>query len=133
MIKGSCLCGGIRFEVDGVIAMSRYCHCENCRKFSGTAQAAWGLVNAADFRQISDNTSVTKYDAGSGSLRTFCASCGSPLWFEPKNMPAYLGVALGAIDEGDVSAPDVHLWVCSSPDWETIEGDLPQHDTMPQS
>lgn len=48
-------------------------------------------------------------------------------------MPAYLGVALGAIDKGDVSAPDVHLWVRSSPDWETIEGDLPQHDTVPQS
>ena len=133
MIRGSCLCGGIKFEIDGAVVMSRYCHCVNCRKFSGTAQAAWGLANAAEFRQTASDTDVSKYDAGSGSLRTFCSSCGSPLWFEPQDMPAFRGVALGAIDEGDVSAPEVHLWVRSSPQWETIEGDLPCHDTIPQS
>lgn len=132
MIRGSCLCGGIKFEIDGAVMMSRYCHCKNCRKFSGTAQAAWGLVNAADFKQTVSDSALKKFDAGSGSLRTFCSSCGSSLWFEPQNMPDFLGIALGAIDEGEVSAPEAHLWVGSSPDWESIEGDLPQYDTIQQ-
>ncbi|MGK0223112.1 MAG: hypothetical protein ACI9ON_002355 [Limisphaerales bacterium] len=133
MIKGSCLCGGVKFEIDGSVVMSRYCHCENCRKFSGTAQAAWGLANTTEFRQTTADAHETKFDAGSGSTRTFCASCGSPLWFEPKDMPAFMGIALGAIDEGDVEPPGFHLWVRSSPDWETIEGTLPQHETIPES
>lgn len=131
MIKGSCLCGGIKFEIDGEVTMSRYCHCENCRKFSGTAQAAWGLAQSAQFVQTKGDATVSKFDAGSGSLRSFCANCGAPLWFEPKTMPAFMGIALGAIDEGDVSAPQAHLWVQSSPAWEIIEGDLPRHQTTP--
>jgi len=126
VIKGGCLCGGIRFELDGSVTMCRYCHCTNCRKFSGTANAAWGLANAVEFKQTVTNTEVMKFDAGLGSLRTFCSVCGSPLWFHPKDMPEFIGIALGAIDEGEVSPPGVHLWVRSSPAWETIEGDLPQ-------
>lgn len=130
MIKGSCLCGGIRFEIDGEIMMSRYCHCENCRKFSGTAQAAWGLAKNAEFRQTAADTEIGRFDVGTGSQRAFCSACGSPLWFEPKDMPDFIGIALGAVDAGDVMPPNVHLWVRSSPAWETIEGDLPQHETV---
>lgn len=129
MIKGSCLCGRIRFEITGAVTMSRYCHCENCRKFSGTAQAAWGLANTAEFRQTRSDAEVGTYDTGSGSLRTFCTNCGAPLWFEPQDMPDFRGIALGSVDEGDVGAPEAHLWVRSSPTWETIKDDLPRFDT----
>ena len=133
MIKGSCGCGGVRYELSGPIAMSRYCHCENCRKFSGTGQSAWGLAQTGDFRVVAQTTDVTKYDAGSGGLRVFCSACGSPLWFEPSGMPEFRGVALGSIDEGEVAEPASHLWVRSSPDWETIVDDLPCFQTTPDS
>ena len=131
MAKGSCLCGNVKFEIAGSVERSRYCHCENCRKFSGTAQAAWGLASASAFTLTPENAEVTKFDAGSGGLRVFCTSCGSPLWFEPAEMPEFIGIALGAIDEGEVAAPSVHLWTRSSPRWETIEGNLPQFETIP--
>ena len=131
MIKGSCLCKAVRFEIDGAVVMSRYCHCTNCRKFSGTAQSAWGLAKASEFRVTRSAADVHKYDAGSGGLRAFCVACGSSLWFEPAQMPDYLGIALGAIDEGDVGAPSMHVWTQSSPDWETITDDLPKHPTHP--
>ncbi len=57
MVKGSCLCGQINFELDGELQAPRYCHCENCRKFSGTSPAAAqcgspGWFESKDFPEI---------------------------------------------------------------------------------
>lgn len=131
MIKGSCLCGGIKFEIAGEVVMTRYCHCTNCRKFSGTGKAAWGIAQASEFSQTVSDTQIGEFDAGQGSLRKFCLVCGSPLWFEPKDMPAFVGIALGAIDEGNPSPPEIHVWMQSSPEWEGISDSLPQHLTHP--
>lgn len=131
MIKGSCLCGGIAFEIRGAVVMTRYCHCVNCRKFSGTAQAAWGVAQATEFDQTRGDTQLGEYDTGSGSKRAFCAACGAPLWFVPDDMPAFVGIALGAIDEGNPSPPERHVWTQSNPKWAAISDSLPQHLTHP--
>ena len=133
MIEGSCGCGGIQFELRGSVSMNRYCHCVNCRKFSGTAQSAWGLARSSDFKVTTQRTEVSKYDAGAGGLRVFCSACGSPLWYEPKGMPDYKGIALGAIDTGKVTAPGSHWWVSSNPEWAAISDGLPCFDSKPSA
>jgi hypothetical protein len=37
---GSCLCGAIAFEIAGSFESFYLCHCEHCRKDSGSAFAA---------------------------------------------------------------------------------------------
>ena len=49
-IKGSCLCGGVRFEIDAARSLT-FCHCSNCRKLSGAAFASYVHVDADKFRQ----------------------------------------------------------------------------------
>jgi hypothetical protein len=39
MMRGSCLCGGVRFEVDRAVGPFELCHCSRCRKASGSALA----------------------------------------------------------------------------------------------
>lgn len=128
-MKGSCLCNAVSFEIDGTVHNARYCHCSNCRKFSGTAYAAWGLVPTAQFT-VTPDSGVTKFDSG-GGLRVFCSTCGSPLWYEPAGLPQYRGVPLGAIDDRDVPAPQMHLWTKSQAPWVSVVDDLPQHETHP--
>jgi hypothetical protein len=65
-VHGSCLGGAVSFRITGPIHNARYCHCANCRKFSGTASAAWGLVRAAQLEIVAPETSVTKFDSGGG-------------------------------------------------------------------
>ena len=36
---GSCLCGGLRYEIRGEIGDIVQCHCQRCRKANGTAFA----------------------------------------------------------------------------------------------
>jgi len=129
-MKGSCLCGRVTFQISGAINNARYCHCTNCRKFSGTAYAAWGLVRTDQFNVVPSEGNVTKYDSG-GGLRVFCTTCGSPLWYEPNGLPQFRGIPLGAIDDRGAASPAMHVWTKSKVDWASIGDDLPRHATHP--
>jgi hypothetical protein len=129
-MKASCLCGGVTYEITGPIRRTRYCHCGDCRKFSGTAHAAWGLVETGHMVVGRMDVSVTKYDSGNGR-RVFCGSCGSPLWYEPTDHPQFRGVPLGVIDDEGVPPPEMHVWVGSKVSWESISDALPQHSQHP--
>src|SRR5262245_16180310 len=107
-MKASCLCGGVTYEITGPIQRGRYCHCTDCRKFSGTSHAAWGLIETAQLVVLQTNTRLGKFDSGQG-LRVFCGSCGSPLWYEPTHLSQYRGIPLGVIDDGVVPQPEMHV------------------------
>jgi hypothetical protein len=130
MIKGSCLCAAVSFEIQGPLHSARFCHCTNCRKFSGTSSAAWGLAETAHITIAPRVPNVTKFNSG-GGLRVFCSACGSPLWYEPAGRPQLRGIPLGAIDEGGVGKPEKHVWTRSKVPWGTIDDGLPQFETHP--
>jgi hypothetical protein len=130
MIKGSCLCGAVAFQIEGALHSARYCHCTNCRKFSGTAYAARALAQAAQLAVTASEAAVTKYDSG-GGLRVFCASCGCPLWYEPNGLPQFRGIPLGVIDGVGAPKPEMHVWTKSMVGWATISDDLPIHENHP--
>jgi hypothetical protein len=128
MIKGSCLCGAVSFEIQGPLHSARYCHCTNCRKFSGTEYAAWALARTDQIVVSPAVPNVTKFNSG-GGLRVFCSACGSPLWYEPAGRPQFRGIPLGAIDVGAVAKPAMHVWTRSKVAWGSISDDLPQFET----
>ena len=129
-MKASCLCGGVAYEITGPIQRSRYCHCSHCRKFSGTAHAAWGLVETAHLAVKHSTAGLGKYNSGNG-LRVFCSTCGSPLWYEPTDLPQFRGIPLGVIDDDGVPEPQMHVWTQSRVDWESISDALPQFSQHP--
>ncbi len=131
MNHGSCLCGQVSVEIRGPLRNSRFCHCTNCRKFSGTAYAAWGVVSSEHLQIVHGAANVARFDSG-GGLRVFCRSCGAPLWYEPAHLPAFRGVALGAIHEGEVPAPEMRVWTRSRVPWVSLHAGLPQYETHPK-
>ena len=80
MYRGSCLCGSIRFEIDGELGEFGYCHCESCRKASGTAHAANSGVLKTQFSLDDPKQLVREYESSPGKFRAFCTNCGSPLY-----------------------------------------------------
>ena len=38
-LTGSCLCGAIRYEISGELKRFYHCHCQRCRKATGTGHA----------------------------------------------------------------------------------------------
>src|ERR1700722_14897287 len=131
MIKGSCLCGAVSFEIQGRLHSARYCHCTNCRKFSGTGYAAWGLAETCQIAIAPSVPKVTKFDSG-GGLRVFCSACGSPLWYEPAGRPQFRGISVSAIDGGAGGGAERHVWMKSKVSWAAMSDDgLPQNQTHP--
>jgi hypothetical protein len=50
MLRGSCLCGGVKFEIERAVGPFELCHCTRCRKVSGSAYLTWLGVRREDFR-----------------------------------------------------------------------------------
>ena len=51
MIRGSCACGGIRFQIEAVRSLT-HCHCTTCRKLTGASFATYAHVEKAQFHWL---------------------------------------------------------------------------------
>lgn len=131
MIKGSCLCGGVRYEAEGPLTNIARCHCIQCRKASGAEFASNGSVPSAGFRILSGEDLVASYSWTAGQARHFCTRCGSPLFKRNANKPEEVRLRLGATDEGVREGPQFHVYVAERPVWSDILDTLPQFEKLP--
>ena len=127
MYKGSCLCGDVRFEIDGPIHDIVFCHCSKCRKAQGSAFAANANVDASDFRFISGEDSLSGYESSPGQTKYFCRHCGSPVMSLSQDHPQHVRIRLGTIESDIEERPACHIFTDSKANWEEITGDLPQY------
>ncbi len=130
MYAGGCLCGSIRFEIEGPIRNIVYCHCSQCRKAQGSAFATNGIVMASDFKIISGQGELTAYESTPGQTKYFCKTCGSPLMSKSEATPDQVRVRLGTIESDIEERPMAHIFVTSKAGWEEISGDLPQFESF---
>ena len=79
MIKGSCLCGRVAYEIAGPLTDVVNCHCGMCRKAHGAAFRTRATVQAADFKWTRGENHITWYCSSPGNYRGFCEACGTPL------------------------------------------------------
>jgi len=128
MVRGSCLCGGIRFEA-AKVPLIVLCHCSMCRKSNGAAFDCGAMVPAADFTMTQGADLVERYESSPGFHRTFCRVCGArapgkaegDLYFVPA----------GLLDDDPGVKPALHIFVGSKAPWWEIDDDLPQFDQWP--
>jgi hypothetical protein len=78
-IKGSCLCGGIEYEVSGEVGKVVNCHFSMCRKATGAAFRTRAAISPGAFRWLVGEDLVSKYQSSPGETRTFCRVCGATL------------------------------------------------------
>jgi hypothetical protein len=140
-IRGSCLCGGVKFTITGPLLRSLNCHCSFCRKQHGAAFRTRARVSRADFTWNQGEELVNYYEATPGYRRGFCRICGSPILnrAEPHSSLAVahpptlgeFGIALGTLDDDPGIGPESHIFVGSKAPWFEITDDLPQHSGYP--
>jgi hypothetical protein len=132
MIRGSCLCGGVKFEIARATGPFELCHCARCRKASGSAFSSTVGVRREDFRLIAGRELIQSYEApvretAPGYRTFFCARCGSPLP-DPNAATAWFEVPVGALDDDPELRPDRHIFVELKSPWFAITDSLPQLD-----
>ena len=94
-MKGSCLCGGVAFEVTGPARPVVACHCTQCRKQSGHFWAA-SAVPMAGLTLLRSET-LAWYAATDSARRGFCTGCGAFLFWQATGSDQ-ISFAAGAID-----------------------------------
>lgn len=131
MHLGSCLCGQVTYRVDGDFGPGYFCHCQRCRKASGTLFAANARVAPEQFVLLT-GADVLKgfFHAESGLTRKFCGDCGSPVVSERSNPPMRV-VRLGTLDTPLATPPRAHIFAADRAHWDHFEDALPWFDGRP--
>ena len=96
-VRGSCLCGGVKFEIIGPLKRVLNCHCSKCRKQHGAAFRSRARVRIEDFKWLQGEELVRFYQSSPGFYRGFCGACGSPI-INKSSHPEF-GVPLGILDD----------------------------------
>jgi hypothetical protein len=130
MLRGSCLCGGVRWEYEGPLQFLAACHCTRCRKHHGAAFGAFAGAVAAGYRLLQGRELIARYEEPPGGPRGFCSRCGSkvPLDPEPGGMAM---MPAGAFDEDPGAPLSAHIFVASKAPWYEIAGTAARFDAYP--
>lgn len=127
MLRGSCLCGGIRYEVTGPLRTPLNCHCSMCRKATGAAFRTRAAIAESDFHWVAGENLLGRYRSSEFETRTFCSVCGSTLvTLIPRRKE--VGLALGTLDDDPGIRIERNIFVGSKAPWYEICDDLPQDD-----
>jgi hypothetical protein len=110
---GGCNCGQVRYELDGEPIRVGLCHCETCRKLTGSAFSHYGVWRRGSVR-ISGETGCWEVRAGGDR---FCRTCGASLfaWVDGEDE---IEVKLGGLDgPPNGLAPQYELWTIRREPW----------------
>ena len=130
MHTGSCLCGAVKFEVDGVLPPPDACHCSKCRKHSGHFFASTDVPRRA--LTVHGAEHVSWYRSSAKVRRGFCSTCGSALFWDPIEKE-WIGIAMGAFEQPTRTRLAVHIFVADQGDYYDIADGVPQHQQTPHS
>jgi len=123
--RGSCLCGGIKFEVSGFSSLAANCHCSMCRKFHGAAYGT--LVGVSKINWLSGTELLKDFIGHNGTVRTFCSKCGSSIGFRVSDAPLkQIEIAISTFDEVIPVAIDAHIYTNYKANWCVINDELPK-------
>lgn len=62
VLKASCLCGAVRFEIAPPFSGFRYCHCSRCRKATGSAHAANIFLPQTQLTWLAGESLIKRFD-----------------------------------------------------------------------
>ncbi len=128
-MSGGCLCGAIKYEIDGEPSMTGVCHCRNCQRQGGSAFSTLAAVAKSAFRFTAGEPKLyTDTDTASGNSveRWFCGTCGSPIYSALPGQPDTLFIKTGTLDDTSGFKPQFHAWCETRQNWVTLDEDVPQ-------
>jgi hypothetical protein len=126
MLKGSCLCGAVAYEVDAPPGPIIHCHCETCRKAHGSAFSSLCAAPRAKFRWVRGETALTSFESSPGKLRWRCSACGSQIVAERVGQPTIM-LRLGCLDTPIEDRPKAHIWRSDAASWYDPKDQLPEY------
>lgn len=132
-VTGKCLCGKVSYEITGNLGIFQYCHCSRCRKFTGSAHAANIIVTPDQFKWLSGEEYVGRYELEDAKhfASCFCKKCGSSLPWLTKSEKAVV-VPAGTLDTDPGIRPSQNIFWGSRACWYEEASSLLKFDELPE-
>ena len=120
---GTCLCGGVKYEVAGLLRGIIACHCSQCRQTSGHYTAATSTPTANLTFKAADT--LTWYRSSDTAERGFCNRCGGNLFWRPIGGTT-TSIMAGTLDPPTHLAIREHIYVAAKSDYYSLDDNLPK-------
>ncbi len=130
--RGKCLCGAVRYEATGAPVIVAQCHCEECRRLSGTGHTV-GAMFRADAVSLKGPLRNYSYVSSKSSdvTKAFCGACGSPIYGTNSRSPEFLTLTLGSMDDAGSLGVQVVIFERDKPHWDQLDEGVVSFDTQP--
>jgi len=121
--SGSCLCGGVRYQIQGALRDVVACHCSQCRKTSGHFVAMTSApLDAISFLAAN---SLVWYRSSESAERGFCNRCGGNLFWRQLDGET-VSIAAGTLDTPTGLKIREHIFVADKSDYYELEDAAPK-------
>jgi hypothetical protein len=123
---GGCACGAIRYELTAEPMGQVACHCRACQYAAGGSPTLAMIVPKAalSITKGAPRTYWSLGDNGAKVGRSFCETCGSPVFSEPASAEIAV-VKVGSLDDPSQFTPQVHIWTSAAQPWHHIDASVP--------
>lgn len=128
-IEGGCLCGAVRYRIDGEPVLSGTCHCRTCRMASAAPFVGWLHLDATIFSFTSGRP--VEYQSSPAVTRTFCGRCGTPLTYWKTAYGKAIDVTVCSLDDPEAFPPMGHSWTSHQLRWVELADGLPRLEEDP--
>ena len=123
-VKGSCLCGSVQYEMTGTPQRFYHCHCQRCRKATGTGHGSLVLMTPANgitWTQGENLLGRYKVPEAERFYNCFCTNCGGPM---PRVVPELDGVLIpaGSLDSDSPIPAQARIFWDSRAKWSCADG-----------
>ena len=121
-LHGQCLCGDVKFRIDGESSEPTACHCDQCRQWSGHHWASIS-VRQDDLVLEHGNESLAWFPERVAE-RGFCVICGSSLFYRRLDLGAErVAVAAGALAKPTGKVMRTHIFAAEKSDYYDLPED----------
>lgn len=120
---GGCLCGAVRYAIEGPIRDVLICHCGECRRWHGGPGAYTATPREALVFERSGEEAVRWIESPAsetGASRGFCGACGSSLFWSAPGRPT-ISIAAGSLDQPTGLRIAGHIHTASAADYERLD------------
>jgi hypothetical protein len=131
-LSGSCLCGSVAYEIHGDPMLFAHCHCQRCRKATGTGHATNIILKSVSVDWTAGENLLRSYKVPEAKRFTtvFCSECGSTMpRVAPDNSMAV--IPAGTLDMDPGIRPEMRVFQDSRTDWSCPADDVPAFDQFP--
>jgi hypothetical protein len=117
-VAGQCLCGEVRFEIDFPARWAWHDHSSASRRAHGAAYATYVGSWRSRFRVTKGPSAITRFeDKAAGTVRSFCARCGTPLFYERTGSPHMVNIPRALFQNRTGRQPRYHIGIEELQEW----------------